>query len=76
MVSYSGLMPALRTTLPHISVSAAIKPPNSSGVSTIGMVPILASLARIAGFHFHLPLLRIVQNCAAYKIQEAAQAKR
>jgi hypothetical protein len=27
--SYSGLMPALRTTLPHFSVSTAIKAPNS-----------------------------------------------
>src|SRR3974390_913563 len=39
----SGLRPALRTTLPHLSVSAATNLPNSAGVPPNGWPPSSAS---------------------------------
>src|SRR5262249_37937825 len=48
-VNHSGRMPADFTTLPHFSVSAATKAPNSEGVSIWGGGPTPAGPAWFAG---------------------------
>src|SRR6266852_4401814 len=47
--TYSGLIPAVRITLPHLSVSSAMNLPNSAGVIGSGVPPKSARRALSVG---------------------------